>query len=98
MPLDQLQILARSGRFDGTQVWVALSNRFGSTKYDPTGRQLVGLGGLGSAGQGPTKLLRAPASDFPREVSFLPDGRTLVVTLYGAKRIEFVPTPKLWKH
>ena len=79
-------------RQDGKQVWVALSNRFGKTRYSRTGRELVGLTGIGSSDTS-VKLFSATASGFPRELSFLPDGRTLVVTCFDAKRVEFVRTP-----
>lgn len=77
-------------RQDGKQVWVALSDRFGSDK--DKGGQLVGLAGLQGASQ--PKQLSMPAAGFPREVSFLPDGRTLVATLFDAKQVQFVPTPQ----
>lgn len=74
-------------RPDGRQVWVALSSRF--DKHGAGG--LAGLTDLSSS-QG-MKLMTAPARGFPRELSFLPDGRTLVATLFDAQRVEFVPTP-----
>lgn len=73
-------------RRDGRQVWVALSSRFGSA----TAGQLAGLSLVD--GQ-PGKLMQAPAAGFPREVSFLPDGRTLVATLYEDDQVELIPTP-----
>lgn len=73
-------------RPDGKQVWTALSARFG----DAAAGQLAGLA---LADGVPRELLKARASGFPREVSFLPDGRTLVVTLYDDDRIELIPTP-----
>jgi DNA-binding beta-propeller fold protein YncE len=74
-------------RPDGKQVWVALSSRFGG---DQAG-QLIGLADLQGAPQ--VKRMSLPAAGFPREVSFLPDGRTLVATLFDAKQVQFVPTP-----
>ncbi len=73
-------------RPDGKQVWVALSARFGNA----TAGQLAGL----SLADGkPGTLMKAPAAGFPREVSFLPDGRSLIATLYEDERVEVVPTP-----
>ncbi|RDS81963.1 YncE family protein [Dyella psychrodurans] len=74
-------------RQDGKQVWVALSSRFGGDKPG----QLAGLGGLQGASQ--LKQMSISAAGFPREVSFLPDGRTLVATLFDANQVQFVPTP-----
>jgi DNA-binding beta-propeller fold protein YncE len=76
-------------RPDGKQVWAALSNRFGKDK-DNAGR-LAGLA-IG-ASDSSMKLMSAPAAGFPREVTFLPDGRTLIATLFDAKQVEFIPTP-----
>jgi DNA-binding beta-propeller fold protein YncE len=74
-------------RPDDKQVWVALSNRFGNKSEG----QIAGL--AYGAGTSSMKLMTAAASGFPREVSFLPDGRTLVATLFDAKLVEFIPTP-----
>ncbi|WP_158628914.1 YncE family protein [Dyella choica] len=74
-------------RPDGKQVWTALSNRFAK---DAKG-QLVGLSDLENSAQ--LKRMSIPADGFPRELSFLPDGRTLIATLFDAKQVEFVPTP-----
>lgn len=73
-------------RPDGRQVWVALSNRFGDEKAG----KLVGL--EDATQETPTKFLSAPAAGFPREVSFLPDNRTVVVTLFSANQVELIPT------
>ena len=73
-------------RPDGKQVWVALSSRFGDAK---AGR----LAGLALTDGKPSKLMQASASGFPREVAFLPDGHTLVATLYEDDKVELVPTP-----
>jgi hypothetical protein len=75
-------------RPDGKQVWVALSSRFGSGDNG----QLMGLSDLQNTSQ--MKRTTLPAAGFPREVSFLPDGRTLVATLFEAKKLQFVPTPE----
>jgi DNA-binding beta-propeller fold protein YncE len=74
-------------RPDGKQVWVALSNRFGKDKAG----ELVGLADV--TDESSTKLLSAPAAGFPREVAFLPDGKTVVATLFDANQIEVIPTP-----
>ncbi|MFC4527537.1 hypothetical protein ISN76_07805 [Dyella halodurans] len=74
-------------RPDDKQVWVALSNRFGKRSDG----QIAGLDY--AAGASSMKLMTAAASGFPREVSFLPDGHTLVATLFDAKLVEFIPTP-----
>lgn len=73
-------------RPDGKQVWVALSARFG---HAAAGQ----LAGMTLADGKPGALMKAPASGFPREVSFLPDGRTLIATLYEDQRVELIPTP-----
>lgn len=74
-------------RQDGKQVWVALSNRFGKG----TAGQLVGLSDLENDSH--MQRLSTPPTGFAREVSFLPDGRTLTVTLFDTEQVEFVPTP-----
>lgn len=74
-------------RPDGKQVWVTLSARFESGKSGG----LAGVNGID--GSGHIELMSAPASGFPRNLTFLPDGRTLVVTLFGSRAVEFMPTP-----
>lgn len=73
-------------RPDGKQVWATLSHRFDQGDEG----ELVGLT-LGADAD--IKRMSVPASGFPRELVFLPDGRTLVATLYEGKRVKFVPTP-----
>lgn len=80
-------------RPDDRQVWVALSARFESDKEGRVAAIDGADGADGLDGKGTTKLMSAPAKGFPREVSFLPDGRTLVVTLFRARAIEFMRTP-----
>lgn len=80
-------------RPDGNQVWVALSDRFASSAGAGNGRQLVGLVGTGGATLTSVRMMAELVSGFPRELAFLPDGRTLVVGLYAAGRIEFFATP-----
>lgn len=81
-------------RPDGKEVWVALSGRFlsGSDAAD-RGRQLIGILGIGNKAVTSVRMVSEPASGFPRELEFLPDGRTLAVSLFGGKRIEFITTP-----
>ncbi|MGH8279585.1 MAG: hypothetical protein ACRETQ_08500 [Gammaproteobacteria bacterium] len=80
-------------RPDGKQVWIALANRFADTKYNPAGREVVGLLGTGGATTKNITAVSEPASAFPRELVFLRDGRTFAVGLFDAKRIEFFTTP-----
>jgi DNA-binding beta-propeller fold protein YncE len=69
-------------RPDGTQIWVADSNRFG---HDRPGA----LTAVSPSGQ----VLRTAATGvFPRDIRFLPDGKTLVVAEYGSRAVQFVPT------
>jgi DNA-binding beta-propeller fold protein YncE len=85
------EIIARVGpspigiavRPDGTQVWVAASNRY-------AGRRAPGLlTAVSPTGQ----VLRTVATGaFPRDLSFLPDGKTLVVAQYESQAVQFVPT------
>lgn len=75
-------------RPDGRQVWVALSNRFGKTSAG----QLAGL--ADTLEDSPSKLLSAPAPGFPREITFLADGRTIVATLFDADKVEVISTPE----
>ena len=80
-------------RPDGRQVWVALSDRFVSGKDDGSGMQLAGLIGTGDFHASSVKVVTEPVSGFPRELAFLPGGRTLVVGLFKARRIEFFTPP-----
>jgi DNA-binding beta-propeller fold protein YncE len=80
-------------RSDGRQVWVALSDRFASGKDGGGGMELAGLIGTGDSHVASVKVVTEPVSGFPRELAFLPDGRTLAVGLFKAKRIEFFTTP-----
>jgi DNA-binding beta-propeller fold protein YncE len=69
-------------RPDGTQVWVADSNRFGHNRPG----ELTALSPSG-------KVLRTVATGvFPRDINFLPDGKTLVVAQYESQAVQFVPT------
>jgi DNA-binding beta-propeller fold protein YncE len=69
-------------RPDGSQVWVADSNRFGHSRPGS-------LTAVSPSGQ----VLRTVATGvFPRDIGFLPDGKTLVVAQYESKAVQFVPT------
>lgn len=80
-------------RPDGKQAWIALADRFQNTKYNPQGREVVGLLGIDAPGPAAVNAVSEPASAFPRELVFLPDGRSFAVGLYAAQRIEFFTTP-----
>jgi DNA-binding beta-propeller fold protein YncE len=69
-------------RPDGTQVWVANSNRF------VTGRP----GSLTAVSPAGAVLRTVATGVFPRDLSFLPDGKTLVVAQYDSLAVQFVPT------
>jgi DNA-binding beta-propeller fold protein YncE len=73
-------------RPDGAQVWVAISDRFSKGG----GGRLAGFTNIDSST--PTSVLSAPAPGFPREVTFLRDGHTLIATLFTAKQVMLVPT------
>jgi Uncharacterized conserved protein len=74
-------------RPDNKQVWVALSARF---DQDSDGK-LVGLANVDTSAI--PKQLVAKAPGFPRELAFLPDGQTLVATLYDSNQIVILRTP-----
>ena len=69
-------------RPDGKEVWVSNSDRFSS----------AGAGFLSmvraAGGAGRT----APSGRFPRDMRFLPDGRTLVVAEFDSHALQLVPT------
>lgn len=72
-------------RPDGAQLWVANSDRFSTasgslalvTPASPAGARLATTLKVGA---------------FPRDLRFLPDGRTLVVALFGAQAVLLHPT------
>lgn len=68
-------------RADG-QVWVADSNEFSHGRPGS-------LTALSPSGQ---VLRTLPGGVFPRNARFLPDGKTLVVTQFDSKALQFVPT------
>lgn len=74
-------------RPDDKQVWVALSARFGQGSDG----EIVGLANVDASA--PLKQLVVKAPGFPRELTFLPDGHTLVATLYDSNQIVMLRTP-----
>jgi DNA-binding beta-propeller fold protein YncE len=68
-------------RPDGRQVWVANSDRFKG-----------GVGSLSMVSPAGGAQRREASGKFPRDIGFLPDGKTLVVAQYDSKAIQFVPT------
>jgi DNA-binding beta-propeller fold protein YncE len=69
-------------RPDGKQIWVADSNRFGHN----------GPGELTAVSPAGQVLRTVPSGVFPRDIRFLPDGKTLVVAEYDSRAVQFVPT------
>jgi len=71
-----------AARPDGGQVWVSNSDRFSA----------AGVGSLSiipvAGGAGRT----APSGKFPRDMRFLPDGRTLLVAQFDSLALQLVPT------
>ncbi len=68
-------------RPDGRQVWVANSDRFSAS----------GAGSLTQVpADGPPRTVAS--GKFPRDLRFLPDGKTLVVAQFGSSAIQFAPT------
>ncbi len=71
-------------RPDGAQIWVADSNRFGHnqpgslSEVSPSGRLVRSI----------------PTGVFPRDLRFLPDGKTLVVAQFESRAVQFVPTDR----
>ncbi len=72
-------------RPDGKQVWVAASARFGEGKAKLVGLREIADGTFGQP-------ISITTRGFPRELRFLPDGRTLVVTLFAVKAVLFIRT------
>jgi DNA-binding beta-propeller fold protein YncE len=72
-------------RPDGTQLWVANSDRFASaagsltlvTPANPREARPAGSFNVGA---------------FPRDLRFMPDGRTLVIALFGEQAVMVHPT------
>lgn len=77
-------------RGDDSQVWVAVSDRFGKR-----GRGV--LAGLayqpGDVSDHEVKFMKTDNLEYPREVAFFHDNRTLAVTLFDANRVAIVRTP-----
>lgn len=73
---------------------MALSDRFATKQGAGNGRQLAGsIGTDNAAAAASVQTVSEPVSGFPRELVFLPDGRTPVVGLFKDNRIEFFTTP-----
>jgi DNA-binding beta-propeller fold protein YncE len=69
-------------RPDGRELWVADSDRF-----SPTGAGTLTCIALADGSE-----RRLGAGRFPRELIFLPDGKTLAASLFGSNALLFVPT------
>lgn len=75
-------------RPDGTQLWIGDSDRFGGAAGSlvlvspavPADAHVVSTSKVG---------------DFPRDLRFLPDGKTLVVALFGDSAVLIHPTPEV---
>ncbi|MFL5297129.1 MAG: YncE family protein [Phenylobacterium sp.] len=65
---------------DGGAVWVANSDRFSST----------GEGSLTATPVAAGEARTVASGKFPRELAFLPSGRTLVATVFGSGELQFV--------
>jgi DNA-binding beta-propeller fold protein YncE len=74
-------------RPDGTQLWVADSDRFART-----GGSLVQITPIGPAAAQVAQTFETGA--FPRDLRFLPDGKTLVVALFGDSAVLLHPTDR----
>ncbi len=70
-----------AARPDGRQVWVANSDRFKG-----------GAGSLSGVFPAGGAQRHVASGKFPRDIGFLPDGKTLVVAQYDSQAIQFVPT------
>jgi DNA-binding beta-propeller fold protein YncE len=75
--------VAASG--DGHVVWVANSDRLEGGTGGSLSFVRVGQGAPSEV------VLTRPAGAYPRDLNLLPDGQTLIVAEYGAKRIVLVP-------
>jgi len=71
-----------AARPDGAQVWVANSDRFSAN----------GNGSLTAVSPSGAVVRTVPSGRFPRDLRFLPDGKTLVVAEFGSQAVQFVPT------
>jgi DNA-binding beta-propeller fold protein YncE len=69
-------------RPDGAEVWVSNSDRFSTTSRGT-------LSAL-STRDGATHTVES--GGFPRDMTFLPDGKTLVVAAFRSGAVQFVPT------
>jgi len=71
-----------AARPDGRQVWVSNSDRFSSAGVG----SLSMIAAAGGAGRS------IPSGKFPRDMRFLPDGRTLLVAQFDSLALQLVPT------
>jgi DNA-binding beta-propeller fold protein YncE len=71
-----------AARPDGAQVWVADSDRFAAN----------GACSLTAVSPQGAVLRTVPSGRFPRDLRFLPDGKTLVAAVFGSRAVQFVPT------
>jgi len=69
-------------RPDGSEVWVANSDRFSTT----------GAGSLTAVSPSDKGSRQVATGRFPRELAFLSDGVTMVVTVFGSNELQMVPT------
>lgn len=69
-------------RPDGAQVWASNSDRF-STASQGTLSEIATAGGPGRT---------VASGGFPRDMAFLPDGKTLVVSVFRSGAVQFIPT------
>ena len=70
-------------RPDGARAWVSASDRFGGGS--------AGLVEVDLSAAPPAAATPRPAQGFPRDLRFLPDGRTLAVALYTGRTVRLEP-------
>ena len=66
------------------RVWVSDSGRFSTAD-----------GELQTVPSADISGVRVPSGRFPRDLRFLPDGRPLVVAVFGSQTVQLVPTPSI---
>ena len=64
------------------RVWVSDSGRFSTAN-----------GEVQTVASADAPAVRVPSGRFPRDLRFLPDGRTLVVAVFGSQAVQLVPAP-----
>ena len=70
---------------DGSEVWLAASDRFQKTKQS-------GLVGMTLSGGEPKTRMEIALSGFPRDVAMLKDAHVVMVTLFSAKKVAMIDT------